>query len=87
MMPIAWTKSYTGERGKTARVFTTTMGASQDFESAGLRHLVVNACYWALRLEDKIGASSNVDIVGEFKPSPFRFGGYKRGVRPSDLQP
>ena len=30
MMPVAWTKSYTGTAGKTARVFTTTMGAAQD---------------------------------------------------------
>src|SRR5207253_7802302 len=36
MMPIAWTKTYIGAQGKTARVFTTTMGASQDFESEGL---------------------------------------------------
>ncbi len=86
MMPIAWTKSYTGEQGKTARVFTTTMGASQDFASEGLRRLVVNACYWTLGLEDQIAAKSNVDIVGEFRPTPFRFGGYKRGVKPADLQ-
>ncbi len=50
MMPIAWTKTYKTESGKTARVFTTTMGASQDFESEGLRRLLVNATYWALGL-------------------------------------
>ena len=27
MMPVAWVKTYTGESGKPARVFTTTMGA------------------------------------------------------------
>src|SRR2546426_3995576 len=26
MMPVAWTKTYTSARGKTGRVFTTTMG-------------------------------------------------------------
>ena len=31
MMPVAWTKTYSIEEGKTGRVFTTTMGASQDF--------------------------------------------------------
>lgn len=84
MMPIAWTKTYTGEQGKTARVFTTTMGASQDFESEGLRRLLVNACYWALGMEDEIPAKSKVDIVGEYEPRPFKFGGHKKGVKPSD---
>src|SRR5207237_1738159 len=30
MMPIAWTKSYAAPRGKTGRIFTTTMGASEE---------------------------------------------------------
>jgi len=86
MMPIAWTKSYTGEQGKKARVFTTTMGASQDFESEGLRRLLVNACYWALGMEDQISPSGSIEIVGEYKPSPFRFGGFKKGIKPQDLE-
>src|SRR5262245_10702864 len=53
MMPIAWTKTYTGASGRPSRVFTTTMGASQDFASEGLRRLLVNACYWAAGMEDK----------------------------------
>jgi hypothetical protein len=85
MMPVAWTKTYEGAEGKTARVFTTPMGASQDFRSAGLRRLLVNACYWALGMEDKIPAESKVEIVGEYKPLPFGFGGGRRGVKPSDL--
>jgi hypothetical protein len=85
MMPIAWVKSYTGASGKTSRVFTTTMGASQDFESAGLRKLLVNACYWALGMGDKITANTKVDFVGEYKALPFRGGGFKPGVKPSDL--
>jgi hypothetical protein len=85
MMPVAWTNHYTGARGKTARVFTTTMGAAEDFASEGLRRLVVNACYWALGLEDRIPARCDVTVVGEFKPTPFGFGRFKRGVRPADL--
>lgn len=84
MMPIAWTKTYTGESGRTARIFTTTMGASQDLQSAGFRRLLVNACYWALGMEDRIPERSNVEIVGEYDPSPFAFGGFKKGVKPSD---
>jgi type 1 glutamine amidotransferase len=82
MMPIAWTKTYLGKE-RTGRVFTTTMGASQDFESEGLRRLLVNACYWAVGLEDKIPAQSKVDIVGEFHPRPFRGGGFEKGQKPS----
>src|SRR5207244_1370660 len=52
MMPVAWVKSYTGASGKPARVFATTMGASQDLESEGLRRLLVNAAYWAIGMED-----------------------------------
>ncbi len=85
MMPVAWTKTYKGESDKTGRVFTTTMGAATDLESEGLRRLLVNAAYWTVGMEDKIAADFNVEIVGEYKPSPFKFGGYKKGVKPSDL--
>jgi hypothetical protein len=37
MMPVAWTNTYRGEERKTARVFTSTMGAADDFENEGLR--------------------------------------------------
>jgi hypothetical protein len=38
-------------------------------------------------MEDKIPAKANVEIVGDFKPTPFGFNGYKKGVKPSDLAP
>ena len=85
MMPIAWTKSYSTPSGKTGRVFTTTMGASQDLQSEGLRRLLVNAAYWAVGMEDKVPAKANVEIVGEYKPLPFKFGGFQKGVKPADL--
>jgi type 1 glutamine amidotransferase len=85
MMPVVWVKTYTGAAVKPARVFTTTMGASQDLLSDGLRRLLVNACYWALGLEDKIPAKANVDIVGGYAPRPFKGGGFEKGVKPSDL--
>ncbi|MSR59921.1 MAG: hypothetical protein EXS05_20155 [Planctomycetaceae bacterium] len=84
MMPVAWVKSYKGTSGKSARVFTTTMGASQDLLSEGVRRMLVNACYWGLAIEDKIPAKSNVEIVGDFEPLPFKFSGHKRGVMPAD---
>jgi len=85
MMPIAWTKSYTGTAGKKARVFTSTIGASTDFVNEGVRRLLVNACYWCTGLEDKIAEKSNVELVGEFKPLPFKFNGARQGVKPADL--
>jgi type 1 glutamine amidotransferase len=86
MMPIAWTKTYTGTAGKPARVFTTTMGAAQDFNSEGLRRLLVNACYWAVGLEKQIPAKSNVDMVGTYDALPMGYGKFKPNVRPADLK-
>jgi type 1 glutamine amidotransferase len=85
MMPVAWAKTYTSASGKTGRVFTTTMGASQDLLNEPLRRLIVNACYWSVGLEDKLPEKANVDLVGDYKPTAFKFDGYKRGVKPSDL--
>jgi hypothetical protein len=85
MMPVAWVRTYTGAAGKPARVFTTTMGASTDLQSEGVRRLLVNATYWALGLEDQIPEKADVALVGPFEPLPFKFGGHKKGVKPSDL--
>ena len=82
-LPVAWIKSYTGSLGKTSRIFTTTMGSSTDLESEGLRRLLVNACYWGLELEDKIPEKSDVRLVGEYKPTPYGFGAFTRGVKPA----
>lgn len=86
IMPVAWTKLYTSESGNTGRVFTTTMGSAVDFESEGLRRLLINACYWAVGLEDRIPAKNNVEIVGEYEPSMFGFGGHEHGLTPSDYR-
>jgi type 1 glutamine amidotransferase len=80
MLPVAWVKTYRG-----ARVFTTTMGASQDLLNEGVRRMLVNACYWALGMEDGISAKANVDLVGDYQPSPFGFGTFRKGVKPSAL--
>jgi len=86
MMPIAWTKTYTGSAGKPSRVFCTTMGASQDLLTEGTRRMIVNAAYWCLGLEDRIPAKNDVEIVGEWHPTKFGFNGYKKGVKPQDLK-
>ena len=63
MMPMAWVKSYAGSSGKTARVFTTTLGTAQDLLIEADRRLLVNACYWALGMERQISAKSKVGLV------------------------
>ena len=85
MMPVGWTKTYQSASGKTARVFTTTMGAATDLATEGTRRMLVNAVYWALGMEDEIPSDgTKVDLVGEYHPTPFGFGKQKRGMRPTD---
>ena len=84
MMPVAWVKSYTGAAGKKARVFTTTMGAAEDFSNEAFRRMVVNACYWAVGLEKLIKPKYDVGLVGEFAPTHFGFGKFVPGKRPAD---
>ena len=84
MMPIAWTKTYKIPEGKIGRVFTTTMGASQDLENEGVRRLLVNATFWCLDMESKIPEKAKVDIVGKFEPTKFSFNGHKKGLKPKD---
>ena len=84
MMPLIWVREYEGSAGKAARVLCSTIGASGDFESAGLRRLMVNACFWGARLEAVAPAAANVDYLKLFEPTFFGFGKFKKGVRPAD---
>lgn len=86
VQPIAWIKTYTGESGKPSRIFTTTMGASRDLLSEGVRRMLVNAAYWGLGMEEQIPERNNVDIVGEYRPTPFGFGKHTKGLKPDDLR-
>jgi hypothetical protein len=86
LVPIVWLKSYTGESGRPARVFATTMGHALDFEDEGFRRIAVNGCYWALGLEAAISASSKVALIGTYNPNPIGEGKQKTGLRPRDLQ-
>jgi len=86
LVPVAWIKTYKGEKGKTSRVFTTTMGHGDDFKNEGFRRLLVNACYWALGMEAQIPAKSKVDLVGTYDPNPIGTGKHKKGIKPQDYQ-
>ncbi len=84
MMPIAWTREYKNDAGKVNRILCTTMGAATDLESEGLRRLIVNGVYWGLNMP--VPPKANVEIVGEFAPTMYGFGGYKKGTKPSDYE-
>ncbi len=85
MIPVVWTREYKNEAGKTNKILTTTMGSSTDLQSEGLRRIIVNGAYWALGMEQKIPAKgTNVDLVGEYKPTMYAFDGFKKGLKPSD---
>lgn len=85
VMPIAWIKTHALENGKKAKIFTSTMGASVDLLSEDLRRLIINASYWAVGLENKIPEKSDVEIIGEYNPTMFGFGKYRRGLSPASF--
>ena len=91
MMPVAWTKTYRVPGGKPGRVFATTLGASTDLLSAGLRRLIVNAVYWSLGKAEEIpGGGAAVDLVGRYEPTQYGFLSTEHhqstGRRPADLR-
>lgn len=85
-MPIAWTTSYQLPNGEQGEVFTSTMGASIDFQNPDLRRLFVNATYALLGLSDRIKVDLNVDPVGNYEPNMFGFGSHKKEQTPSDYR-
>ena len=78
MMPVFWVRKY----NEKTTVVNTTMGSSTDFECEDLRRAIINAAYWTLGLE--VPEKANADIVGEYKPTPYGFKSYTKGVKPSD---
>jgi hypothetical protein len=84
-LPVAWTRTYRGASGREGRVFTTTHGASEDLRNEGFRRLLVNAVLWASGLESSIQPDGDVSFVGAYHPSRYSFGGYVKGLRPSDM--
>jgi Trehalose utilisation len=81
-LPVAWVKTWTNDKGKTARVFHTTMGSAEDYQNEGLRRLTVNAAYWCLEMEKDIDPKSKVKPVGEYKPLASGFDYKKLKVVP-----
>ncbi|MCG6156235.1 ThuA domain-containing protein [Rubinisphaera margarita] len=85
MMPIAWTRKYETSTGKTSRIFCTTLCSSIDLEDEDLRRMLVNASFWCLGMEKKVPERANVEILGEYDPSFYGFGSFRKGLKPSDF--
>ncbi len=86
--PVAWTKSYTGNAGITARVFFTTLGHPYDFKLLEIRKIALNGIFWALEKENDIpieGTDVSLDVP--YEPSNSGFGErYKQGQRPVQIE-
>ena len=81
-LPIAWTKTWTGNKGRKSRIFHFTMGSAVDFSNEGVRRMTVNAVYWGLGVEKDIKPNSSIDIIGSYKPLKSGFNYEKLGVKP-----
>lgn len=84
MQSVVWVRNYQNEAGKTNKVVVTTMGSSTDLQNEGLRRLLVNATYWTLGLP--VPKKADVSYVGDFKPLMYGFDGFKKGLKPADLE-
>lgn len=67
--PAAWTRSYQGKNGTSGRTFTSTCGASDDILNSGYRRMLINACFWAAGLEDKVKPTAEISLVGPYHPT------------------
>lgn len=68
--PFAWFKTYTAPSGKQGRSFTTTAGASLDWQSEDLRRLMVNAMLSLTGHEKEIPDKTEVSFVDPYNPKP-----------------
>jgi len=84
LQPIAWTREHKHKDGATNKVFTTTMGAATDLTNEGLRRLIVNAALSLTGVE--VPEKANVEIVGDYQPTMYGFGSFKKGTKPEDYQ-
>ncbi len=83
--PVAWTKTYTGESGVSARVFFTTLGHPYDFKDESMRKLALNGILWALGYDIPDGGA-DVTPAAPYEPNNSGFGDkFKPNMRPVDL--
>lgn len=86
IMPIAWTKDYSLDGGKSGKVLGSTLGSSLDFEAEDMRRLILNASFWLLDMSDVITPELSVEIVGNYEPTMFGFDSFRKGMKVSDFK-
>jgi len=85
LKPLIWTRKYIGEDGDTSTILMSTIGAAVDFQSEGLRRVIINSSYWMTGFETLITDSLNISYVdGPYNPSFFGFGSFRQGVIPDN---
>ena len=84
LVPVLWTREYTGDQGKTSKVITTTLGTGEGFQNEGIRRVVANSAFWLMDLD--VPDKTNVEPMRTYEPLPSGFGGFRKGVFPKDLQ-
>jgi len=82
MHPVAWLRLRPLPDGGVQRIFSTTMGAATDWSSEDLRRLFFNASLWALEIP---ATGMRATMIGSWNPTPFGFGNFQRGLRPSEM--
>ncbi len=63
----AWTRKFKHQNGNISKIFTTTMGSSEDLTDENLRRLVINSVYYGLDLE--VPKKANVDYISKYIPT------------------
>lgn len=87
MLPVAWLRKRPLDSGTRQRIFATTMGAAEDWQSEDLRRLLFNAALWTLGMETSIPPEGlDASMIGTYEPSHFGFDGFRRGLVPADLK-
>lgn len=86
IMPIAWTKEYSLDGGKTGKVLGSTLGSSIDFQVEDMRRLIVNASFWLLDMSEVIAPELSVEIVGSYEPTMFGFDSFRKGMKVADFK-
>lgn len=63
----AWTREIKHKNGNVSKIFTTTMGSSEDLTDENLRRLVINSIYHNLDLQ--VPEKANVDYISKYVPT------------------
>ncbi len=85
MMPLVWARDTSVAPGlPKGRYVCSTIGAAEDFASADLRRLLVNACYWCTGREADISPEGSVELVSPYEPTKFGFNSFQKGRTPRD---